>query len=74
MTTKVGKVDFSIEAKNHRAHDFSTWLNQAEANAPEGHIPVVMAHRRGRSTVDGGYVFMTGAAFSTLLRILGEVD
>lgn len=74
VTTRVGKVDLSIEAKNHKAHDFSGWLTQAQGNAPDGHVPVVIAHRRGRSTVEEGYVIMTGSAFSMLLDVIGKVD
>lgn len=67
VTSRVGKVDLSIEAKNHKAHDFSGWLTQAQGNAPVGALPIVMAHRRGRSSVDEGFVVMTGATFKLLL-------
>lgn len=74
VTTRVGQVDFSIEAKNHQAHAFSEWITQAQGNAPIGSIPIVIAHRRGRSTVDDGYVLMTGRELSRLLDLIGQVD
>lgn len=63
-------LEFSVEAKNQNRHSFSEWLGQAQDNAPAGAIPIVVAHRRGRSTPEDGYVVMTGSALLTLLSAL----
>ena len=70
ITSTVGKVDLSIEAKNHKSHDFSGWLTQAQGNAPIGSVPIVIAHRRGRSSVDDCFVVMTGSALAQLLSAI----
>lgn len=38
-----------VEAKNAKAWAMAKWMAQAEADAPEGKVPVVVAHRHGTS-------------------------
>lgn len=61
----------SVEAKNHRALDLAEWIDQAEGNAPDHAVAVVVAHRRGRAEPEDGYVVMSGRAFTRLVRGLG---
>ena len=38
-----------VEAKNAKVWSFPRWMAQAEADAPEGKIPIVVAHKHGTS-------------------------
>lgn len=62
------RLRLSVEAKNERAITLAEYVKQAENNAARWQVPIVFIHRRGRSSVDDGYVVMTGAAFAQLLR------
>ena len=61
----------SAECKNRRAFDPAAWVDQAvrQARAP-GSIPVVIAHRRGKASVDDAYVILRGADFAALVARL----
>lgn len=61
---------FSVEAKNTKAFAPSEWVDQAAGNAPSGSIPMVVAHRRGKASVEDAYVIMTGAALLALLELV----
>lgn len=64
-----------IEAKDCRALELSTWLNEAEterANA-RADLAVVWHHRRGKSSPGDAYVTMTGATLVALLRAAGYI-
>ena len=39
---------FSIEAKHRKVFIGNTFMEQAERNAPEGKIPIVMVHTKGK--------------------------
>ena len=67
-----GPVALSVEAKNHRAINLAGWVDQAEGNATGAQIPVVVAHRKGKSSVDDAYVVMSGRAFARLIERLKE--
>lgn len=58
----------SIEAKNHANYSIADWVDQSLRQAPAGSIPVVWAHRRGRSRAEDGYVILTGENFLRLLE------
>jgi hypothetical protein len=57
----------SVEAKNHKDITLAAFVDQAERQCPEGQIPIVVAHRRNKASVDDGYVIMSGRAFRRLL-------
>ena len=38
-----------VEAKNAKTWAFPQWMAQAEADAPEGKVPIVVAHKHGTS-------------------------
>jgi hypothetical protein len=65
-----GRVVLSVEAKNEAAMAPAVWLNQAERQADQGRVPIVVAHRRGRDSADDGYVIMSGRTLVRLLRLL----
>ena len=67
-------VELSVEAKNHARYDFAGWVSQAEDNAEGTEVPVVFAHRNGRSAAEDGYVVMSGRAFVSLLGALARDD
>lgn len=71
ITARSEYLELSTECKDHRVLAFSSWLDQAEKNAPVGAIPVVIAHRLGHTDVDSAYVVMTGRSFRDLLEVLG---
>lgn len=61
----------SIEAKNHQRWAPAAWVDQAVEQAPKGAVPVVFAHRRGKTRPADGYVIMRGKDFITLI---GDLD
>jgi hypothetical protein len=61
------RVVLSVEAKNHRAVDLAAFVDQAERQAAAGLIPVLVLHRRGRASVDDGYVVLSGRSFLVLV-------
>jgi hypothetical protein len=70
MTVRRGMLALSVETKDHRALALSTWVDQANRQAPDGQIPVVIAHRLGKAKPQDCYVIMSGAAFADLLESL----
>src|SRR5690349_20816712 len=61
-------MSLSIEAKNHKSITLAAFVDQANRQAHHDQIPIVFAHRRGKSSVDDGYVIMSGRAFRELIR------
>jgi hypothetical protein len=61
----------SVEAKNHRAIELASFVDQAIDQArdyeDEVVLPVVVIHRKGKASVDDAYVVMPGAAFIELV-------
>jgi hypothetical protein len=70
ITARRGMLELSIEAKDHRALNLAGWVDQAERQAPEGAIPVVVAHRLGKAGVAEAYVVLSGRSFADLLESL----
>jgi predicted alpha/beta hydrolase family esterase len=70
ITARRGMLELSIEAKDHRALALASWVDQAERNAPEGAIAVVVAHRLGKAGVAEAYVILSGRSFADLLESL----
>lgn len=67
VVADLGQLHFSLECKSVASIDLAGFVDQAERQAPADLIPVVMLHRRGRASVDDGYVVMSGAAFARLI-------
>jgi hypothetical protein len=65
-----GRVILSVEAKNEQSWTPAAWLNQAETQATNGQVPLVVAHRRGKSMAEDGYVIMSGRTLVRLLALL----
>lgn len=57
----------SVEVKHHARLAVPAFIDQAVRQAPIGHVPIVVAHRRGKSSVEDAFVIMTGAAFASLI-------
>ena len=57
----------SVEAKNCKAIELQKFVDQAIANANAESLPVVVAHRPRRTSVDDAYVVMPGWAFLELV-------
>jgi hypothetical protein len=72
ITAISGDLELSVEAKNVDQASFGTWVDQAERNAPSWAIPLVIAHRRGRASVDDAFVVMSGKTFRTLIWRLSK--
>lgn len=70
ITAIRGMLALSIEAKDHRVLSLATWVDQAERQCPDDQIPVVIAHRLGKSKAEDAYVIMSGRAFGELLESL----
>jgi hypothetical protein len=70
ITARRGMLELSVECKDHRALNLAGWIDQAARQAPEGAIPVVVAHRLGKAGVAEAYVVLSGAAFAELLESL----
>jgi hypothetical protein len=68
MTAVMPGLALSVEAKNHRSIDLAGFVDQATRQAGPGEVPVVFVHRRGRGSVDDGYVVMTGRGFRLLVE------
>lgn len=62
----------SVEAKNHANYEFGKWVDQSLRQCPAHAVPVVWAHRRGRSRAEDGYVVLTGANFVRLLESMKD--
>lgn len=68
-----GKIGYlSVECKNCKAITLSEFVDQANRQAemypPEMNVlPIAVVHRKGRDSVDDGYVVMSGAAFIELI-------
>ena len=62
-----------IEAKNCRTVELAEWVDEVEQErfSDNADIGVVWMKRRGRATAAYGYVVMTGAQFTRLLREAG---
>lgn len=62
-----------LEAKNCRSMDLAGWVDEAAIEqANDGaEFSAVWHHRRGKATPADGYVTMTGATFTRLLRQAG---
>jgi Holliday junction resolvase len=58
----------SIEAKDHKSITLAAFVDQAERQAKQGQIPVVVVKRPRRTTVDDAYIVMSGRAFRELMR------
>ncbi len=65
-----GELNLSVEAKNQRALQLAGWVDQAERNAADGAIPVVIAHRLGHTQPGRAYVVMSGDAFARLVKVV----
>lgn len=61
-----GAITLSVECKNVKRMDLAGWVDQAVANAGPA-IPVVVAHRHGRASVEDSYVVMRGSDFIELV-------
>lgn len=64
------RLALSVEAKNHKTLDLAGFVDQAVSQAhdyEEITLPVVIAHRRARASVDDAYVVMPGWAFIELV-------
>jgi Holliday junction resolvase len=68
----IGVPGFTIEAKNHKTHDFSGWLREAEVERVNAgtRFGVVLA-KRSRKPVGEAYVVMT---FDTFIQIMKEMQ
>ena len=55
-----------VEAKNAKTWSFPQWMAQAEADAPEGKVPVVVAHKHGTSE---SYVLINLTDFLDLIPL-----
>ena len=63
-----------IECKSQARHSWAEWLDEATAEASTvgpGTVGIVWAHRRGKADPGAGYVVMTGATATQLLRLAG---
>lgn len=67
-----GQVSFTLEAKNHRAMDLSTWMNQVVIeNTQAGTDFGIVVHKRPRrGDVADSYVTMSLDTFTSLLKLL----
>ena len=68
--TWVVPLRLSVECKNQKELRVATFVDQAIEQAhdyEELSLPVVIAHRRGRATVDDAHVIMPGWAFLELI-------
>ena len=70
ITVTRGMLTLSVECKDHRALSIGTWVDQAEKQCPPGQIPVVVAHRLGRSRAEDAFVIMSARSFGDLLENL----
>lgn len=70
ITASRGMLALSIECKDHRALSIGTWVDQAERQCPEGHIPLVVAHRLGHARAEDAFVIMSARSFGDLLESL----
>ena len=52
--------------------NLSGWVTQAEEQAEEGELPVVIHKRVGKASVAEHYVTMSGAAFTQLVELLDD--
>jgi hypothetical protein len=65
-----------VEAKSAARQDWSTWVDEAEAeaaNVAPGTLAAVWAKRRGKTSPGSGYVMLTGYQFVQLLVAAGYV-
>jgi hypothetical protein len=68
--TWVAPLRMSVECKNHNQLTVASFVDQAVEQAhdyPELTLPVVVAHRRGRVSVDDAHVILPGWAFIELV-------
>lgn len=70
ITARRGMLELSVECKDHRALALASWVDQAERQAPEGAIPIVVSHRLGKAGVAEAYVILSGRSFADLLESL----
>ena len=65
-----------IEAKNVRANELASWVDEAEVERLNDDAPygVVWAHRRGKASPGDGYVTMSGRMFIEFLKAGGWLD
>jgi len=66
----VPELILSVEAKNHREIALSKFVDQAAVQAASisaSALPLVVAHRKGRASVDDAYFVMPGWAFIELV-------
>jgi hypothetical protein len=68
ITASLGRSVLSVECKDQVRLDLPSWLAQAHQNAPAGSVPVVVAHRKGKGTVEDAYVILSGSGFALLLE------
>ena len=69
---RLNDIVLSIEAKDVARIDMPGWLAQARDNATAQQIPVVVAHRKGKTAVDDGYVILAGVDFLRLLTLMSS--
>jgi hypothetical protein len=68
--TWVAPLRMSVECKNHKQLTVASFVDQAVEQAhdyPELTLPVVIAHRRNRASVDDAHVIMPGWAFIEMI-------
>lgn len=64
-------VALSVECKNVKKIDLAGFADQAERQVRAvGSVPLVVIHRRGRSSVDDAYILLSGRSFSALVTAL----
>lgn len=51
-------ITLSLECKDHRTLALAGWVDQAGRQASAGQIPVVIAHRLGKGSVDEAYAVL----------------
>lgn len=68
-----GLINWVIEAKSEKRISLAGWIAEAETervNDGAEHC-AVWAHRKGKASPGDGYVVMTGAQFTALLKAAG---
>ena len=71
IKASLGSTMLSLECKDHRSLNLAGWVDQANRNAIDPAIGIVIAHRLGKADVDNAYVIMSGHMFARLLKELG---
>jgi hypothetical protein len=59
----------SFEAKNRNENRLGQWVDQANAQARIGQIPVVVHHRTGKGSISDDFFTLDGDGFAALLGL-----